>query len=730
MSIANGNKLMDLNDGQVIYNDLSDRIVRRAPGIRDTLTNYSHGLTDSIIFVGNAQAWGNARYANAKNLIRSNSTGSLTLQTVVITKYKNIVVLNGTASGGDDTAFYTDDTVDIPAGTYTFKIEPYVGEGTTLGGTKNIYVDFWYDGNETTTRDVRGSVSLGTSAVSASVTLTNHVYKIRVWVGVRSGAVYSDYRAFYSLLPSTAAITDTQQTVSATGTLVYNLPSEMREVDTLMHESTATEIANTKDYVDKIGTDLKNISQFVTPEQFGAKGNGSANDTDALNACLAYAIANSVPVFGAKTYKVTSPIAIDCDDMTIYIHRINSSASIACALSLTGSRNNLIVDRIYTTNSVGFRMLSSPTRTTQNNYFKSQIIYASGNAIEVYGVAENNTDATLISYNTFMLNKVQSANGHCIVNGNYCAENQYYNAECVAPNGWGLYTPRAARCYGFSFEESLYGGIYMTGGSSGSFAGFRHTELTDKIVYRMMGETGYTGGTLIKIVGPYQQGFTYVASHYVPYQAIDTSEMTDYTDPDIDEMDPREWYAPWFRYNLSTRSSQILGEVKYGSFRYQNGGVILGNSMTIVAGKKICQPVMDTAFTVTENIDMRDNYTSDDDCYPWASTFIIDVADCEIHLPPSYCCLGYKEFTVDQSTSGKLCTIYNSYDPDVPIFDGSTLGAGVYTLKCSCDLSMAATQIPTTANYYTGRNDLWEVRDSTGAVVSTYRYTTPPASEE
>lgn len=618
-----------------------------------------------------------------------------TIKNVEITRSDDVFTFTGTANGSDSD--FGSDLDLIPGAKYTVKIY------TTSTKTINASIRYRNSSNVET-----NLASFGTSLnTPVTVTVPATYSRIYIKLGVVSGNVYSGETYRISL-----ALGETNPKYEKYG------------------EGTSAYDGYSRIFLNKLNTDLKNISTFATPEQFGAKGNGTSDDTAALNACLTYAITNSIPVFGANTYKVTSAIEIDCDDMLIYIHRINSAASIACALSLTGSRNNLIIDRIYTTNSVGFRLLSTPTRVTQNNYIKSQSIYASGNAIEVYGVPVDNTDATLISYNTFMLNNVQSANGNCIVNGTFCAENQFYNAKLKGENGWGIYEPRAMRCYGFSLESDLLNGIYMSAGCSGTFVGFRHTELTDKLVYRMLGQSGYTGGTLIKILGRFNQQFTYIASQYIPYQAIDTSEIVDYTDPTIDIDPPNDWFAKWTRFNISTRSSIIMGNIRYGMYATQNGGFPLGDNITICAGKKICRPLVESSYTITTaDFDMRDDYTSDANCWPWATTFVIDVADCEIHLSPSYCCLGYNKLTIDQSTSGKLCTIYNSYDDDVPIFDGTTLGAGVYTLSCSCDLDAAADQIPGTSNYYTGRNDLWTVRDSTGAIVSTYRYTTPTQEE-
>lgn len=62
-----------------------------------------------------------------------------------------------------------------------------------------------------------------------------------------------------------------------------------------------------KDVYDYSGTGL-NISSFATPEMYGAKGNGTTDDTAAIQR----AVQDKLVCFGAgKTYKVTSPIVVE-----------------------------------------------------------------------------------------------------------------------------------------------------------------------------------------------------------------------------------------------------------------------------------------------------------------------------------------------------------------------------------------------------------------------------------
>ena len=63
---------------------------------------------------------------------------------------------------------------------------------------------------------------------------------------------------------------------------------------------------------------------------------------------------------------------------------------------------------------------------------------------------------------------------------------------------------------------------------------------------------------------------------------------------------------------------------------------------------------------------------------------------------------------MDQSASGSYCTIYTSRDDVTPIFNGQSLGDGIYRLTAECTLDSGIG----TGHYYDGftsENDIWSV---------------------
>ena len=235
-----------------LNSSLANEIDGKAPAIiGESEAAYMHENVDSFIIKGNPYAFGNAKYVNKKNMIRGYSH-PFTFSAVNIITYGNIAVLNGTnsSSSSNDASLWEAENVDIPAGTYTFEVSAYVGE-TIISTTKNIHFDFWYDGNETSTRSGRATVSVGNGTVTTSCTLTNHVYKYKVWIGIIGSLTYTDYRLFYSLYESNATTTDTGESISSSGSLTVTPSSTMSIVDTRMHMSTLpTTVLDTKTYVD------------------------------------------------------------------------------------------------------------------------------------------------------------------------------------------------------------------------------------------------------------------------------------------------------------------------------------------------------------------------------------------------------------------------------------------------------------------------------------------------
>ena len=453
---------------------------------------------------------------------------------------------------------------------------------------------------------------------------------------------------------------------------------------------------------DKIVDTLDKDVTYVTPEMFGAKGDGSTDDTTALQNCINYARTNSLSVKGYKEYEITSSITISGNYLDIDIASITYTGE-SYAVILSGSYSSVKINRLYCSNGKGLLMRRTSSTNCRANRITMNRLFAKGHAVDF------ETNNYFILYNTFDIRYIKSDTGDCYHCDGHVGENVFMNSSCSCENGWAIYQANG-RYYNFTLEADVLNGIYMSGGSS-LFSGFRIREMVDKLVARINGHgQDERGGTLIKYVGPnYETGMIskFISEDFVPYEAIDVSELN--TIQDIIE-ESSSYLAD--RLDKLAFYQIIDAPIRIGNWYTENGYTAPGKGMIVVGGKKICIPAHETVYTITDtDYDMRDAKIALNEAKVFPTRMIIGVDNCVIHLNSSYCPYGYSEFIVDQ-TQGHFCTIYDSKDSVNPIFNGSLLGVGAYKLHAYCNISENAiteNTIYTDFNYNDGSNYIWDI---------------------
>lgn len=102
---------------------------------------------------------------------------------------------------------------------------------------------------------------------------------------------------------------------------------------------------------------LKTIKDYVTPEMFGAKGDGSTDDSAAINASIQYGITNHIPIVLISDYYCASTITINAGGAGFQFdgkgHTITSSAATGISVDdTTYAKSELSNIRIVGTNSL------------------------------------------------------------------------------------------------------------------------------------------------------------------------------------------------------------------------------------------------------------------------------------------------------------------------------------------------------------------------------------------
>lgn len=725
-----------VEDGSItkakLSSSLAGELDGKAPAITDTDEGYSHTSVDEFTIVGNSYAFGNARYANKKDLIELNDF-SETFGTVSVESHGNIIIYNGTRTGGSDDNVAALNEVDMPSGTYTFKIEVHYGSSELTYG-KNFYLDLWYDGNETSSYDKRITLeSVRNETVSNTFTITNHVYKIRPWWGIRNGK-YEDYRIFYSLFPSGTTITDIGEPVGEGQSKQITLESALSEVDTMMHKSIVSTVVDTKTYVDNHTQEIDYV--YFRPEDYGAKGDGSTDDSTAFQACINAAQANdpsymahAVRAYG--TYKLSTGIVFNCRELDVYVNKIiytGNDAAVTISASFSNFEFNTIHAESGGNSNIGIKCYKSADSGWGNYFYantiKCNFLSSKGHCIYLcLGAGLLNT----MMYSRFYVPYLKSTNGNLIHTTKVLGEIDFYGKICNAQNGYLFYSETKltsmARFFNFSLENVLKNGT----NSVARFYHTRSTEMEDLKTPENMNTTGswFTWDGIVpagSITGN-SSGITLLSldtTNALTWEGALVKVKEDYENGYTNE-------TPWINWIPSCRTDFRFAEAdRVGRFTnaHFGGGIKFApEGSAIVYYKNVAFiPKYDIYCKVSDDMTIVRN-AENGYAYNTPTTFDIDASSVTITLDCSYCCIAIKEFKVIQHT-GKTAIVVDKLGNT--IFDGTNLGEGVFHFKCSLtqyeygdvyvvkdDQTVCKCPATLLLSLYDGTNEKWTVTKET-----------------
>ena len=680
--------------------ELKEAIAQKAPAIIvDSEEGYSHsGIAGAskITFKGNSLAFDTAQYADKVNYAPL-LDASETYKNVEFTGTDGFIVANGTASGsGQKLMGYVDFATYLPVGNY--KIIARVDAGESVLDPQNnaqYQVRFVYDDGTT----LEKNTYIGATDKTWDATTTKPTKRIAIYAGIINGVVYASYKTWWGVYDASVTIIDTQQTVSASGSYDLNLSSNnLTAIDTMQHKSVVESMADTKAYIDEKEVNIDEELTYVTPERFGAKGDGTTNDYTALVSCLSYAITNNIPVRALGVYRISTGLTVVCDEMDIFINKLITSATFTGAMfKLTGQKNKVTINNIDGSSGdcAGFHLYGVVGHGSNCNTIHIPCISVKQNALIVN--AENGASCF---ENEFHTRYIRSASGDCLHLEDGYGENVYFGGgQIVCANGWAIYTESCSdHFYNFALENTSKYGIYISGYCN-TFYGFRIAEL------RAQRNPENEDGVLIKFVNGARFNI-FECGDIINYIDVDVTDAS--ANEDLDATTVRmEGYGINIVRGAGVRPSHADGDVV--GFM-----TTCGREIITLRNQKIMTPFGRMRRTVNGNLDYTTFYGQ-----VYATDYVIK-ADATIKFNSCFCPVGFNDIVIDQ-TDGHYATIYDKANN--VIFDGSSYGTGVFRLSCVCDmddnvardLATSQSSVLASALMYDGTNETWSVTTISGS---------------
>lgn len=471
-------------------------------------------------------------------------------------------------------------------------------------------------------------------------------------------------------------------------------------------------------YTDEAKASIKNMLgvedvdlHYLTPEMYGAVGDGSTDDSIAIQNCINDAITKELPVRGFNIYATTQPINIVAKYLNLYIHEIIYSGD-NVAVILTGRYNIINIDEIdaYDSTGCGFRLATTEEREAIYNEIHIGYIASYGNGIEylnLYGESQG------LYYNKLYVNQLYSRNANCIyinATNRQCGENSFWGKHVTNNNGYFLYCVDSGnnisnKFYEFCIESSSKNGVY----GQATLINCRTVECMDRKKPNNDEGTIFTFNGVLPIAKAINTPLDYLcvdvtnASTYESRLALIKTRLEE-----------GETKAGAFDAGFPQEMTYIIGE----GFRlwdyYAVADSALGNNSPI--GKVIAyynHKGFVPDYDWYHKIEVNDYYTLTTD-HKVPTIFDIDV-NTTIHLDDSYCPVGIKEFKVIQYDD-KKAMIYDHNNH--LIFNGQNYNAGTYRIKCrlaehTFDVianseTFTYGDIATRGKYF-GMNDEWSV---------------------
>lgn len=449
--------------------------------------------------------------------------------------------------------------------------------------------------------------------------------------------------------------------------------SEVANIFTFPYSSTVETKTFIYEYIDyrTNNADGKAIT-YLTPEAFGAIGDGDSDDTNAINLCLAAAASTGQSIVMARKYNITSPIELKQGGLNVDINDIVYTGTDA-AIKISSMHNSVRVHSI-TSSGIGISFRADNNVAVLYNNVDVNSITAKTHGIVFYNGLKG------IYQNTIRFNKI-------VAGGTFTATGETYYGICELPaeddsfvtenNFFGGYIEHCrwavyglggnSKFYNIQIENNIDGGFFITKGGCLIFYP-RHTEM----MYYNANNAPIFKLNTTKDVHIY-------ASHAVSLDSFDLSDCADtfITDNGQYEQPIGEGYIATIHTYLTT-NNYSMGHILATKAYIWGKLIIMVPYMSY--RKVVTTDILDTRLVGTQTTDEELSFSR------LPTKFVVNTVNSEIYLHSSYCAFGYNEFEVEQ-TNGFTCKIYDVLGN--LIFDGTELGDGIYKVKVYLDADRA-----------------------------------------